>query len=480
MAVVLSSNEVRERYEDGLAALRRNFEQSGDGDAVVHGRSLLVDDVIASCFQQLTVQNSIPPDCVAVVALGGYGRGTLLPHSDVDLLFLFEDTKQEARYKDKLSRIYLDLWDLKIRASATARTVSECGQLDAGNVEFTVSLLDSRFVVGFPELFERVRVKVLPSLLRKSGKTLIDPVSESARSRHHKYANTIYHLEPNVKEGPGGLRDYNLACWLSFVSRFRHSRAWPDTASLFEAPLQKELNSALQFLMSVRCFLHYRNGRDDNLLSWEAQDIAAENAIGIQIRNGRLHASQWMRDYFRNARSIYGAAVQLLEEIPEKGKSLTARLQRWRRRNETTVLSIVDGAVVLPPGYALPGVSEVLEVFERMAADPLRLSIQAQRKLLEAVPLVSTPDAQRALWPHLRRIVTSEYAADGLRAMRDCGLLDGLLPEFRLIDALVIRDFFHRYTVDEHSFLVIDTLHRLKVSGSGWSGRFAVCVCELE
>src|SRR3954468_11146011 len=480
MAVVLSSNEVRERYEDGLANLRRNFEQSGDGDAAVHGRSLLVDDVIAACYQQITAQESIPEDSVAIVALGGYGRGTLLPHSDVDLLFLFEDPKQEARHKDKLSRVYLDLWDLKIRASATARTVSECGQLDPGNVEFTVSLLESRFVIGYRELFERVRAKVLPTLLRKNGKGLIGLVSESARSRHHKYANTIYHLEPNVKEGPGGLRDYNLACWLALVSKFRHSHSWPDTSSLFEAPLQKELNSAVRFLTSIRCFLHYRNGRDDNLLSWEAQDSAAENAVGPTVRSGKLYASQWMREYFRNARSIYGAAVQLLEELPAKGKSLTGRLRHWRGRNVTTAFAVIDGAVVLAPSYPLDQVPDVLAIFERLAQDPLRLSIQTQRRLVDASSLLDTPEAQRSLWPHLRRILTSQQAADALRAMRDCGLLDALLPEFKLIDALVIRDFFHRYTVDEHSFLTIETLHGLKGSRSEWSGRFAEILRELE
>src|SRR5689334_5008495 len=134
MSVLLSSSEVRERYEEGTSALRKSFEASGDGAAAVHGRSTLVDEVIRLCYERLIKEGSVPPDCVAIVALGGYGRCTLFPHSDVDLLFLFRDAKQEASYKDQLSRVYLDLWDSKIRASATARTVEECGRFDPENM----------------------------------------------------------------------------------------------------------------------------------------------------------------------------------------------------------------------------------------------------------------------------------------------------------------------------------------------------------
>jgi [protein-PII] uridylyltransferase len=478
MPVALSNAEVRERYETGLAELRRDFDSSGIGAAAVRGRSLLVDEAIRSCYEQLVTQKLIPADCVAIVALGGYGRATLLPHSDVDLLFLFRNSKQEAAYKDPLSRIYLDLWDLKIRASATARTAGECGQLDSANPEFTVSLLDSRFLTGDRELLEQVRNKVLPGLLRKAGSGLAALVAKSARERHSKYAETIYHLEPNVKEGPGGLRDFNLACWLSLVNTFRETGIWPENGSLFDARLQKELEAAFDFFVSVRCFLHYRNGRDDNALSWEAQDAAAEKGIGVQ--DARLSPSQWMREYFRNARLIYGAATQLLRETAAKPVSLKSRLDQWRSRKSRDVCSVGPGTLILPDDRAIESAEEVVRIFKRMAEQPLQLGISAQRKLIEAVPRLPASDLQRSLWPHLRQILTGHYAANSLRAMRDCGLLDTLIPEFKPIDALVVRDFFHRYTVDEHSFLTIETLHNLKDSPTEWDRRFFEILAELE
>ncbi len=476
MSVVLSSGEVRERYQSGLAALRREFDYSGNGVAVVSGRTALVDDVVITCYEQLVEKEIVPPNCVSIVALGGYGRGSLLPHSDVDLLFLFRDAKHEAAYKDPLSQIYLDLWDLKIRASATARTVVECGKLDPENQEFTVSLLDSRFLTADRELFDEVRNKVLPTLMRKSGTALMNLVCESARTRHAKYANTIYHLEPQVKEGPGGLRDYNLANWLALAKSFRASGLWPAPESLFQFPLRAELNSAFDFLVSVRCFLHYRNGRDDNQLSWEAQDAAAEKGIGAPSVS--IQPAQWMREYFRNARTIYGACLQLMDDAMRIPPSLLDKLRAIPRKTRTGAKADVPLAAILQLQDA-PSSKTALAIFQRMASEPLQLSVDAQR-LLRASASQSGNASPGALWPELSPILVERFAGTALRAMRDSGYLDVLIPEFKLIDALVIRDYFHRYTVDEHSILTIDTLHGLRTSGSEWAQRFAEILDELD
>src|SRR5207248_11200604 len=124
----------------------------------------------------------------------------------------------------------------------------------------------------------------------------------------------------DVKDGPGGLRDSILACWLALVSHFLEANTWPNMGSLFESRLQSELDSAVEFLFSLRSFLHYRNGRDDNLLSWEAQDAAAGNGIGVG--RGAMDTAQWMRAYVRSARLVAGAAVQLLEERPPRKASV--------------------------------------------------------------------------------------------------------------------------------------------------------------
>ena len=141
---------------------------------------------------------------------------------------------------------------------------------------------------------------------------------------------TLYHLEPNLKEAPGGLRDCNVANWLALISAMDKLHDWPEASSL-RPPVRKQLESALDFLMSARCFLHFRHGRDDNTLSWEAQDEAAARKIGASDAE-ELSAADWMRIYFGHARAVQRTVTQLLEEIPEAWSALYRQVQSWRSR----------------------------------------------------------------------------------------------------------------------------------------------------
>ncbi len=147
---------------------------------------------------------------------------------------------------------------------------------------------------GDQELFSRLHDKLIPKLIMRESQSLVQRLAELTRDRHAKYGGTVFHLEPNVKETPGGLRDYNVACWLALISAMDKLRDWPDPATLLPASVRRQFDPALEFLMSVRCFLHFRHGRDDNMLTWEAQDDAAARKIGVPdadvVSAGRLDA----------------------------------------------------------------------------------------------------------------------------------------------------------------------------------------------
>ena len=174
------------------------------------------------------------------------------------------------------------MWDLRLKLSPASRTLSECDRYDPNNTEFTISLLDCRYLAGDHDLFRRLHDKVIPKLVMRESKALLQGLAEVTRERHAKYGMTLYHLEPNLKEAPGGLRDCNVASWLALISAMDKLHDWPDASSL-RAPVRKQLDAALDFLMSARCFLHFRHGRDDNTLSWEAQDEAAARKVGATI-----------------------------------------------------------------------------------------------------------------------------------------------------------------------------------------------------
>ena len=479
MAASSLISELRGSLSDESARIQREFEASGDGRAAVAERTRLVEDILARLWRDIISPDQAKPANFALVATGGFGRGWLFPYSDIDLLFLFGDRAAEQAFKDSIRRFSQELWDLRLKLSPATRTLSECDRYDANNTEFTISLLDCRYLAGDPDLFRRLHDKVIPKVVMRESKALLQGLAEVTRERHAKHGMTLYHLEPNLKEAPGGLRDCNVACWLALISAMDKLHDWPDASSL-RAPVRKQLDSALDFLMSARCFLHFRHGRDDNTLSWEAQDEAAGRKVGA-ADSAELSPADWMRIYFGHARAVQRTVTQLLEEIPEAWSALYRQVQSWRSRLATADFSVVDGLIFLQQPSALQDPEVLLRLFHFMAQHGLKLSATTEYRIEQALPaLASMPPRGAELWLYFEETLLQPHAADALRAMHSLRLLTLLLPELKLIDSLVVRDFYHRFTVDEHSFLAIESLHRLKQSTSEWDKRYAELLGELE
>jgi [protein-PII] uridylyltransferase len=487
MAASSFIGELRGSLQEESAHIQKEFEATGDGRAAVARRTQLVESILARLWREIVSPDDAQPLNFAIVATGGFGRGWLFPYSDIDLLFLFGDRDTEQAFKDPVRRFSQELWDLRLRLSPASRTLAECDRYDANNTEFTISLLDCRYLAGDRDLFSRLRDKVIPKVVMRDSKALLHGLAEVTRVRHTKYGMTLYHLEPNLKEVPGGLRDCNVANWLALISAMDKLHDWPD-ASPLRAPVRKQLQAALEFLMSARCFLHFRYGRDDNTLSWESQDEAAARRIGVQIGDRRdsaegdaLSAADWMRIYFGHARAVQRTVTQLLEEIPEARSALYRQLQSWRSRLTTPDFSVVDGLIFLQQPSGLQNPEVMLRLFHFMAIHGLKLSATTEHRIEQALPaLAATPPQGAELWLYLQETLLQPYAADALRAMHSLRLLTLLLPELKLTDSLVVRDFYHRFTVDEHTFLAIESLHRLKQSQSEWDKRYGELLTELE
>jgi [protein-PII] uridylyltransferase len=472
------SSELREFYTEQSARIQQQFEATGDGRAAVAARARLVEDICRRLWQELIAPELSGPRGFALAALGGFGRGWLFPHSDVDILFL--DANGGDAYRDPIRRFSQELWDLRMKVSPATRTLADCDRFDPANVEFTISLLDARYLAGDRELFDRLRNKVIPRLVMRECQPLVQSLAEVTRTRHSKYGNTVFHLEPNVKDGPGGLRDFNVANWLALISAIDKLHDWPDPATLLPPSTRRQFDFALDFLMAVRCFLHFRQGRDDNLLLWESQDEAAVRRIGAPD-TAVLTAADWMRLYFGHARTIYRVCTQLLEEIPAAWSSLYKQFQHWRSRISNADFSVVDGLIFLQQPTSLHDPEMLLRLFHFMAHHGLRLSTTTEYRIEQVLPaLAATPPRGAELWLYLGEILVQPHAADALREMHALKLLTLLLPELKPIDALVVRDYYHRFTVDEHSFVAIESLHHLQQSQSEWDRRYAELLSELE
>src|SRR5450759_4960634 len=347
-------SELRDLYVRESAAIEQEFSVTGEGRTALARRSALVDSIVQRLWNEIIVSSnpgSSPadpdsPKDFALVATGGFGRGWLFPHSDIDLLFLHAGSNSESKFKDSIRRFSQELWDLRLKLSPATRNLAECERLDPNNVEFAISLLDCRYLAGDRELFSRLREKAVPRLVGRECQNLIQNLGEITRARHHKFGNTVFHLEPNVKDGPGGLRDYNVANWLALISAMEKLKVWPDTKTLLPVSSRRALDAALDFQMSVSCFLAFRHGRHDNKPTWEAQDEAAARKIGAsdaEITN----AADWMRVYFGHVRSVHRVCTQLLEEIPAAWSSLYRQFQGWRSRVASADFSVVDGLIFL-------------------------------------------------------------------------------------------------------------------------------------
>ncbi len=483
------AGELRPRYEQAMLEIRGAFEANPRaaeaGTVAVASRAALVDELIRTLWAEAQERSVVLRTRVALVAVGGYGRSELFPFSDVDVMFLLDPKLAEKDVKDAIRGLNQQLWDVGLRLSPMTRTLTECERFNPENVEFTLALLDARWLDGERELFERLVGRGLPRLIAKEQKKIVARVAEVTRVRHRKYGDTLFHLEPNIKDCPGGLRDAHLCAWLGRLGVGGEE----ETTEGFKR--------AREFVLLVRTFLHFRRQRDDNTLDWQAQDEAAAVSLGLA---GEVvgDAAYWMRLYFRNARSLERAAAQVMElAAPLKaasrmGLGVLKRLGKF----ETAYVGfeVLQGSVMLKlpavDGYDPAHDPEVmLALFAVVAGTGARLAPATEARLEGAVPYLSMHlEDGPGLWRQLEAILTGIHAGLALRTMHAIGVLELLLPEFHAIDALVIRDAYHRYTVDEHTFVLIDTLHGLTAAGpvdakatgmEVWASRFGVILRDL-
>src|ERR1700682_690552 len=473
------TSALQELYAEESAKSREHFEASGDGKAAIRNRSSLIDSVVIELWNEVTAAGN-PLEGFCIAAMGGYGRRALFPYSDIDLLFLYEkDGQAEFLGKKVIAPLSQSLWDLHLRVSPMTRPLAECGKLHRGNIEFNIALLHNRYICGDENLFEKLRSRVLPGMVMRESQNLAQELTSLARTRHEKYGGTIFHLEPNIKDGPGGLRDYQVACWMAQIEEMRRSREWKDSEELLPAPLRSDAVKAIDFLDAIRCSLHDRQGRDLNGLTYELQSEAASAGIGL---HGAPVTSpnDWMRVYFSHARAIHRLAF-LLDEVPRTKSLWTLVFGKRKSRLSNADFTVVDGRVSLREAASVEDPAILFKLFELIARHNIKLTAETENAVEAALPniqkwVATTPN----LWDYMSAILVLPHAASSLRAMHRLGLLVLLFKEFQAIDSLVIRDYYHRYTVDEHTLVTIENLHKLSAE-TGESGRkFADILRSVE
>jgi [protein-PII] uridylyltransferase len=397
-----------------------------------------------------------PGQAVAAIALGGYGRRQLCLYSDIDLLVLFEGTLGAA--DEQFLRGFLNpLWDLGVAVGHQVREIADFDELEVDNPEFLLALLDARPVAGERTLFDRFNTAFHQPATHAY---IVDSLTGLIDARHARFNDTLYQLEPDVKEAPGALRDLTAA---------RTIAALTDPALLNRGPVEAaRLEEAEDYLLRIRSMLHLKSGRNQNVLTHELQETAA-GPLGYSGTQSQQQVERLMSDYFRHARTASRSLQWVRKSCPTPVGPNLGRFSRGVRfidpikaaRQPETWLRVFEAAVVHECEVLEDALSVIRQNVSRFAAEDFFPSPDVRDELL------------RFLRPR-----AGLYAR--LSEMHDCGLLGQMFPEFQAISWRVVRDFYHKYTVDEHTLLTIRNLERLASACPPGRERFGALVQELQ
>ncbi len=410
---------------------------------------------IDALLQRLYADAPRPAHAVAVVALGGYGRRHLCLHSDVDILLLVDGTI-EADDERCLTGVLNPLWDLGLAVGHQVREIDDFVRLEPDNPEFLLALVDARPVAGDRALFDRVT-----TLFRRwdTHAHLLDALQKLADERHAQFNDTFYQLEPDVKDAPGGLRDLTA---LRTIGRIT-GPALPGQAAADRA----RLDEAEDFLLRVRSVLHHEAKRNQNVLSHELQETAAQT-LGYAGSQPQQRVERLMGDYFRHARVVARALERARKTAPTP---VGPNLVRSR-----------DGIGFLDVQEAASRPETWIDLFQTA----IDLGAPATDEALTWIGQHVTNVAAEEFFPSAVRrdaLLACLRPKPGLYArlseMHDCGLLGRMFPEFQAISSRVVRDFYHKYTVDEHTLLTIRNLERLASPPTPSQARFASLLVDL-
>ena len=405
----------------------------------------------------------------------------MFPYSDIDLLVLLEKERDVLSIKSALSSVLQVLWDSELKISHSVRTVADCNRLDETNIELQISLLDCRFLAGDPSLYDSL-VRKLSETQRQNAAKLTERLAETTRLRYARFNDTPYHLEPNIKESPGAIRDVHLLRWLSQLSP--QQEFLTASCRLLDLPHEQpgtvtDGKSPRSFFFTLRTFLHIRYGRDTNLLTFELQDESSRSLPPEPIA-----PEEWMRFYFGHARRTFQYASQALEwaEASRKTSFFRSLLERKGKGANDPEFQVARERVSLPSWSASSSSPEqLLRLFTFIGGSGYPLSWEARRAIqVEIAPIDEAFKDNPPNWEQWMELLREPHSALALTQMQESGVLGVALPVWRSIDSLVVRDFYHRYTVDEHTLIAVQAIDRLREDTSEPFRRFHQLALEED
>ncbi|WP_411827566.1 [protein-PII] uridylyltransferase [Luteolibacter sp. AS25] len=457
--------------ENGQQTILAQHREGAGGVEIAEARSHLIDTLIASILEATIRAQKIETSPMALVATGGYGRNTLNPGSDIDLLFLLprSSSKLPKKIQELVQRILYVLWDMGFKVGYSCRSIAECIiEARADQQNFT-SLLDTRLVAGNELLYERFTARFEKECLGKNQIAFLETRRQDLRSRYKKSSYTVFLQEPNVKESCGGLRDYQNILWVARVKTGSQDIEKLVEEKIITPSTLLELQEAYDFLHRVRNELHYHTEKSTDILTLQLQGVVA-TAFRYPQKSILRRTEAFMRDYYRHTRHMYRHTNSIMETFKIEDEQIAETGLRsyltFRKKNREEF----DGFVARN-GRIYPANQDIfkedkhrlMRLFQHTQVRNLRLSPQMRRLIANHWKEIDRPfrylKANRETFQAI--LERKGEVARILRQMHRIGFLGRYLPEFGALDCLVQHEFFHRYTADEHTLRCIDELDKL-------------------
>jgi [protein-PII] uridylyltransferase len=470
------------RYKNFLKVethrLKMRHRAGAGGRLICQARAGVLDVLVRHMMQEVLS----PPaggaegPSVAVIAIGGYGRGELNPFSDLDVMFLHDGTgvfqgKPNACLESVMKGVLYPLWDIGLKVGHSVRSIDDCVKIANSDMQSKTALIEARLITGDDRLFRAMQDVVEARCVQGFEDSYIAARLADQAARRAKFGDSACMQEPNIKNGCGGLRDYQNLLWMAFFKYRIHSLAELEARGQLSQTEREQLEAAYDFLLRVRNDLHYHANRATDTLTRSVQPSIAHN-LGFTDRSIVRRIEVFMRILYTHLRQIYlitRTLEQRLALMPQTQRRLSLR-QWFRSRKSKTPPPLFDG-FVFKDGEIHPG-SE--HVFQEQPRRLMRVFLYAQQRGFKLHPdlaqmirnelsLVTKSFMQDS---HVRETFLEILSQRGnvspvLRPMHETGLLGRYLPEFGRLTCLVQHEFFHRYTADEHTMICLEMLDRV-------------------
>src|SRR3984885_5990863 len=456
--------------DEGRAEARQTLEEGGSGRSCVERLSDLEDQLIRALHDM--ARRFVHPGIEAsarltIIAVGGYGRGLLAPGSDIDLLFLLPEAPDPGNKKIIETMLYV-LWDLKQKVGHSTRSLDECLKQARADMTIRTSILEARVLSGDQPPFERLLPRCDKEIVAKTAFEFIAAKLAARYARVKRAGASRYLVEPNVKEGKGGLRDLNTLFWISKYTYRVHNPSELVAAGLFSPREFSLFRRCEEFLWSVRCRLHFLAGRGEERLSFDVQRPIARQ-LGYSTRAGLIDVERFMKHYFLIAKDVGDLTAIVCAALEDRQAKRTPAFGRLVGRLRRRTRAIADAKDFKVDNNRVTVVRE--DAFERDPVNLIRLFWIADRSNL---PI--HPDATRLVTQSLKRIdarlredkeanrlflatLTSRDAPDiALRRMNEAGVLGRFIPDFGRVVGMMQFSMYHHYTVDEHLIRAVGEL----------------------